>query len=105
MLLGLLFFGFELYYLEVSRRVEDAVVGEVSCVEEFVDQELDLLVGKSVDFNDSLVLGYLPRGHRCHVFNQGSDLVVMKVIGDDPGQPAHPIVKDIVKLHLLIPIG
>jgi hypothetical protein len=70
-----------------------------------VYQELDLLVSKSVDFNDFLVLGYLPRGRRCHVFNQGSDFVVLKVVRDDPGQPVHPIVKDIVKLQVLIPIG
>jgi hypothetical protein len=29
----------------------------------------------------------------------------LKVVGDNLGQPVHPIVRDIVKLQVLIPIG
>jgi len=68
-LLALLLLRFEMYYLEVSRRVEHSIVRHVSCVEKFVDQELDLLVRESGDLDDPLVLSHLADGHCRHVFD------------------------------------
>jgi len=53
-----------------------------------VEQEFDLLVGESVDFDHFLALGYLPCGHCCHVFYQGGNFVALEIVRHNPGQMA-----------------
>ncbi len=68
-MLGLFLFPFETNHLEVSSSLQDSILGKVSGVEEFLEQELDLRVDETGDLDDLLMLSYLAAGHCCKVFH------------------------------------